>query len=92
MEETRLRSNLSKKFFLRLTEGAFVVSNCFDDNGKPIFADEVWPSTIRELQWQMILDCKANHRLCEVFESRAAFDEVYFDRILKVRMGGSING
>ncbi len=82
-----MRVKLSKKFFLELNEDLFLASNCFDENLRPIFAQEVWPLSIREMQWQIIVDCRANHRLCEVFESREAFEQDYFDRILKFRMG-----
>jgi hypothetical protein len=85
--EPLMRVKLSKKFFLELKEGLFLASNCFNEKDRPIFAEEVWPLTVREMQWQMIVDCGANHRFCEVFESRAAFEETHFDRVLKMRMG-----
>jgi hypothetical protein len=80
------KTKLSKKFFMGLEEGLFLVSNCTDEHCKPIFADEVCSLNIRAMQWQMIVDCRAHHRLCEIFQSRAYFDEVHFNWLLKWRI------
>ena len=72
---------------MQLEEGVFLVSNCTDEKAKPIFAEEVWPLRIRELQWQRIVDCCASHRLCEIFRAREDFEEYY---MLKLRMGANI--
>ncbi len=81
------RVKLSKKFFMGLKDGLFVASNCTHNNLKPIFAEEVLPLNIRELQWQMAVHCNASHWLCEVFESRADFEEYYSDMVMRLRIG-----
>jgi hypothetical protein len=86
-----LRAKLSKKFFMQLEDGVFLTSNCTNENAKPIFAQEVWPMHIRALQWQLIVDVGASHRLCEIFQSKEDFEETYFDRVLKWRMGENVD-
>lgn len=80
------RNKLPKKFFMTLEEGLFVASNCANENRKPVFADGVWPLSIRGLQWQIIVERKANSRLCDVYRSKADFEEDYFKRKLSMMM------
>jgi hypothetical protein len=60
MKEPLERTKLNKKYFMSLKESLFISSNCFyffiGGSGKPIFADTVWPLSIRGLQWQLIVD------------------------------------
>lgn len=71
-------TRLSKKYFMSLDEDLFISSGVTDDQCKPVFAQEVWPLSIRSLQWQIILERRVNHRHCYVWPSKAAFEEDYF--------------
>ncbi len=83
------RKRLSKKFFMTLEEGLFVASNCANENRKPVFADEIWPLSIRGLQWQIIVDRRTNNRLCNVFKTKSDFEEDYFETKISMMMQGN---
>ena len=43
---------LTKKYFMELPEGVYLVSNVYEDNNTPAYADEVPPLFKREEQWK----------------------------------------
>ena len=64
---------LSKKFFINLPTGVFLVSNCFSSPQKSIFAQYVLPLPERENQWQQICAAGASQRNCHIFKDETAF-------------------
>ena len=70
---------LTKKFFLSLPTGVYLVSNCYEmvstDAYTPAFYEYVVASDQREAQWQRIKAAGANHRLCIVYRTTDEFTE-----------------
>lgn len=66
-------TKLSKRFFVTLPEGVFLVSNLYFHRGMPVFAEKTVPMTDREDQWKRIVSLGASQRNCRVFRSRADF-------------------
>lgn len=65
---------LTKRFLMELPEGAYLVSNVYEQKGKPAFAEKVSPPPERNKQWQKIVDARANHRLCDVFKTKKEYE------------------
>lgn len=61
---------LTKRFLMELPEGVYLVSNVYEQKGKPAFAENVSPLPERNKQWERIVEAFANHRLCDVFETK----------------------
>lgn len=61
---------LTKKYFMELPEGVYLVSNVYEDNNTPAYADEVPPLFKREEQWKKIVKAYADQRLCNVFKTK----------------------
>jgi hypothetical protein len=69
MNELR-SARLTKKFFLSLPSGIYLMSNLAGSDGNPIFAEYVIsPLGEREKQWEKIKDTGANNRLCRIFKN-----------------------
>ena len=49
-DEALFRSKLTKKFFMELPDGLYMVSNVFHNPMQSIFAEEVVPPQLREDQ------------------------------------------
>ncbi len=67
---------LTKKFFMQLPEGLYLVSNVHQGttyDHRPAFEGVVGPLSKREQQWREIKEVSADRRLCEVFESREKY-------------------
>ncbi len=64
---------LTKRFFLELKEGLYLVSNIQDgttrETATPVFAEAVAATEQRDAQRQKIKDLHADGRLCDLFES-----------------------
>ena len=65
---------LTKKFLMRLLEGVYLVSNVYEQKGKPAFAGNVSPLSIREKQWKKTVEAFVNQRLCDVFKSKRDYE------------------
>ena len=67
------RRKLSKKFFMELPTGLFIVSNCYEMIGPriytPAFCGCVAPPEMREAQWEQIRNSGADQRMCKVYPS-----------------------
>jgi hypothetical protein len=63
------RRKLSKKFFMQLSEGLYLVSNLFATRYESLFAEEVSSQRYRERQWQRIVRAGVNDRICNVFRT-----------------------
>jgi hypothetical protein len=61
---------LTKKFLMQLPEGVYLVSNVYEEKGKPAFEENVSPLPERNKQWKRIVEALVNHRLCNVFETK----------------------
>lgn len=64
-----IRARLSKRFFLSLPKGVFIMSNIFDAPGQPTCFESVSPASEREKQWNRIVSLKCDRRLCSVFKN-----------------------
>jgi len=73
MDKTIMYEKLSKKFFLGLPDGVFLVSNTMLAPGQPMFAQAVKPPNQRADQWQEIVAARVNGRKCMVFKSAKDF-------------------
>jgi hypothetical protein len=65
----KMRGRLTKKFFLQVPTGLYLVSNCstFD---RPIFEEKILHNKNREDQWKRILKSEADQRLCYIFKNK----------------------
>jgi len=70
MEE---RHKLTRKYFMSLTEGLYLVSNPMYNSMQPFFAEKVAPLNLRKDQWDRIKNVNADQRLCNVFESKKEY-------------------
>jgi hypothetical protein len=61
---------LTKKYFMELPEGVYLVSNVYEDKDTPAYADLVPPLFKREEQWRKIVKSHADQRLCDVFKTK----------------------
>jgi hypothetical protein len=64
---------LTKKIFLTLPAGKYLVSNtCIDTKGTPLFAEYIADLEDREKQWRRIVASKSNGRKFMLFDTVAA--------------------
>ena len=66
---------LTKKFLMSLPEGRYLVSNCTDELGCPIYEGVVARSDVRDMQWEKLKQVRANQRHCHVFDSKIDYVE-----------------
>ena len=68
---------LTKKFFMSLDEGIFLVSNCHQmvdpQTYTPCFYEYLVPLPKRTEQWQKIKEVGADQRLCSVYSNMGEF-------------------
>ena len=88
---------LTKRFFMSLETGVFLVSNCYHvidrNTSAPSFSEYVLPAKNREEQWKRIKAVNADQRHCVIYlnaeecikslESLSKQDESYPNFILK---------
>ena len=71
---------LTKKFFMSLPAGVYLVSNCYDTLGPsratPVFNEYVVHCQERSAQWDRIKAVGADQRLCDVYRSAEDYKEV----------------
>ena len=62
---------LTKRFFMSLETGVFLVSNCYHvidrNTSAPSFSEYVLPTKNREEQWKRIKAVKADRRHCATY-------------------------
>lgn len=73
MTQPLYRERLSKKFFVSLPAGLYLVSNVALAPGQPIFAKLVVPLETREAQWKRIKEVRVDGQLCSVFQTAADY-------------------
>ncbi len=66
-------SKLTKKYFMSLPAGRFIVANLCDHPYRSGFAEEVAPRWVREEQWNRIKSAGAQGRLCGLFQDWTSF-------------------
>jgi hypothetical protein len=75
---------LTKKFFMSLPTGVYVVSNCYDTlrpgHATPVFNEYVLPEDERRSQWGRIKAAYADQRLCDVYRSAEDYKKVLQSR------------
>jgi len=64
---------LTKKYFMSLPEGSFLVSNIVKNSMQPVFAEKVIPLNLRKNQWDRIVEVGAQQRECHIFETEMEF-------------------
>ena len=81
------RQKLTKKLLLGLPRGAYLVSNCYKEEGEkmvPCFQEVISDPDEREAQWQRIRNARADGRLCFIYPSKKAYEQ-YFARLQRDR-------
>jgi hypothetical protein len=73
-----IRERLTKKFLLSLPPCAYVISNCFTEDKRPIFAALVGESRSRGILWKNAVETGAAHRMCDVVWTEAEFIKAAF--------------
>ncbi|MFA4918275.1 MAG: hypothetical protein WC581_03375 [Thermodesulfovibrionales bacterium] len=71
---------LTKKFFLSLAKGVYLVSNAYVSLNKSVFAEYVEPLSTRNEQWKRIVESSASQRLCYVFKSQHDYESYHKNR------------
>jgi len=75
---------LTKKFFMNLPEGLYLVSNVYDTLGyscaTPIFNEYIVQRENRNAQWDKIKSVGADQRLCDVYRSAEEYKKVMQSR------------
>ena len=62
-------NRLTKKFFLSIPEGLYLVSNLLLTRNQSIFAEKVVAHSMRETQWKRIIEAGAAQRLCYIYKN-----------------------
>lgn len=74
-------AKLTKKYFMELPDGLFIISNRFTPGFRPIYSDKVietrpiYAETVtrlseREGQWKEIVKARVDQRICRVFKTK----------------------
>src|SRR5262249_37373862 len=69
------RRKLTKKVFMSIPTGAFLVSNIRNGAREPVFAEAVSQNAAGVEQWQKIKAINIQDRLCYIFDSQNHYDE-----------------
>lgn len=64
---------LTKKFYMQLPEGLYLVSNTYKNQMQSIFEEETSPPAERIQQWGRIVRAGADQRLCRVFQNKEEY-------------------
>jgi hypothetical protein len=96
-----LSAKLTKRFFMQLPEGKFLISNRFTPGFRPLYTDKVigfrpiYAETVacqsqREGQWKEIVKAGVDQRLCRIFKTKLDYTawlakSLYTDRNGKYR-------
>jgi hypothetical protein len=69
------RGKLTKRFLMKLSSGAYIMSNLYFKKGVSVYAAWVTPLLQREKQWKAIVDLAVDQKLCYVFENKEAAEK-----------------
>ncbi|GEM_PF-3210295 len=64
------RAKLTKKFYLQIPSGLYLVSNICWTPYSPVFGEKVVKDADREKQWKRIVDCGAAQKMCHIFANQ----------------------
>ena len=70
-------ARLSKKVFMSLPAGGFLVSGVFDFASHPVFAEPVAPLQKREAQWVRIKELKVDQQHFTRYPNKAIYAKEY---------------
>ena len=70
MEAAMYTSKLTKKFFMGIPEGMYLVSNLIVSPTESVFAEMTSPLSERSEQWERIRNVGVDQRRCHVFRSK----------------------
>ncbi len=73
-EEWPITGKLTKRFYLGLDPGLFLVSGVGDSPRQRAFAEYVAPHEERQEQWARIREAMADQRNCDVFPTADEFE------------------
>lgn len=72
--EPVISAKLTKKFFMQLPEGLYLVSNTYKNQMQSIFEEEISPPADRIQQWGRIVQAGADQRLCRIFQNKKDYE------------------
>ncbi len=72
--EALFRDKLTKKFFMQLPEGLYLVSNLHRTRFQSMFAEEIATLVNREKQWKRIVAVGVSQKLCHVFKTKKDYE------------------
>jgi hypothetical protein len=65
---------LTKKFFMKLPEGLYLVSNLHKNLFQSMFGEEIAALGQREKQWKRIVEAGVSQKLCYVFKTKEDYE------------------
>jgi hypothetical protein len=68
-------TKLTKRFFMELPEGVFLVSNLVKNRMESLFEEKVSALYDREKQWKKITEVGVAQRLCHLFKDRPHYEK-----------------
>jgi hypothetical protein len=68
------RHKFTKKFYMALPQGVFIVSDATDDEAQPVYSASVPALADRPGRWLYIEAAGVNGRFCSIFESKEAYE------------------
>lgn len=72
-KEPLIIAKLTKKFFMQLPEGLYLVSNLYPNPMQSLFEEEISPSTVRDQQWKKIVLAGVHQRFCCIYQNREEY-------------------
>lgn len=67
------RGKLTKKYFMQIPEGRYLVSNCYLNMMQSVFEEYVCSPEKRNDQWQRIVEAGASQRLCHHYDDKSEY-------------------
>ena len=74
------RDKLTKKFFMQLPEGLYLVSNTHENRFQSKFAEEIAAFDQKRNQWKKIVAAGVSQALCYVFKTKKDY-EVWLNQV-----------
>ena len=74
------REKLTKKFYMQLPEGLYLVTNIHDTRFQARFAEEIVGLDLRGNQWKEIVAAGVSQTLCYVFKTKKDY-EVWLNQV-----------
>jgi len=74
------REKLTKKFFMQLPEGLYLVSNIHENRFQSRFAEEIAAFDQKGNQWKKIVAAGVSQTLCYVFKTKKDY-EIWLNQV-----------